>query len=75
MQADTDGLTALPELATALMAGGYTPVPDYRDLYTAASSARFPAKRIRSRWYVHPRDYPKVAAAMNLRRSGGKHAV
>ena len=76
MPEDTYGLIPMPKLASALLEAGYEPAPDYRDCYTAAASARFPAKNIRGRWYVNPRDYPKIAAAMNMRhRTGGKRAV
>lgn len=68
MPRDIDAeLKALPELPRALADEGYGPPPDYRDCYTAAASARFPATRIRGRWYVHPRDYSVIAAALNLR--------
>jgi hypothetical protein len=69
MPRDIDAeLKALPELPRALVDEGYVPQdkppPDYRECYTAAASARFPATRIRGRWYVHPRDYPKIAAVL-----------
>ena len=71
MPRDIDAeLKALPELPRALVDEGYGPPTnraDYRDCYTAAASARFPATRIRGRWYVHPRDYSAIAAALNLR--------
>lgn len=69
MPRDIDAeLKALPELSRALVEEGYVPQdeppPDYRECYTAAASARFPATRIRGRWYVHPRDYPAIAAVL-----------
>ena len=69
MPRDIDAeLKALPELPRALVDEGYVPpdepAPEYRDCYTAAASARFPATRIRGRWYVHPRDYPAIAAVL-----------
>ena len=75
MPRDIDAdLKPLPELPRALVDEGYVPQderpPEYRDCYTGAASARFPATRIRGRWYVHPRDYPAIAAALNLRATG-----
>jgi hypothetical protein len=73
MPRDVDAeLTPLPELLAALKDAGYVPADqdsEYRDCYTGAASARFPAQRIRGRWYVHPRDYPKIAAVLCPRRT------
>ena len=69
MPPDVDaGSKSLVELPRDLVEGGYVSPdkepPKYRDCYEAATSACIPAKRVRGRWYVHPRDYPAIAAVL-----------
>lgn len=56
-------LTALPR---ALIEAGYS-TPTYRDLYTAAINARFPAKQgAGGRWTFALDDLPQIADALGL---------
>ena len=66
--AGTDRIGA-PQLARALIAGGYTDQPvGYGPIYRGILSGAIPAEQVNSnRWTVSRADLPKVAAALGLR--------
>jgi hypothetical protein len=61
-----DDLLPLSELPRAIAAlSGQSP-PAFGRVYVACVSARYPAERVRGRWYVRRRDLGLVAEALGF---------